>query len=521
MLDSGMIEQLKSVFTKLENPVGLRIFRSSHADQAQLREMASQLASTSDKITLIEASESSPAPALEILSDSRFTGIHFRGVPGGHEFTSLILSILYADGKGKRPDEGILRRIRALQGPIRLKTYVSLSCENCPEVVQALNLMASLHSDFENETIDGGIAQDEILALNIQGVPSVIADGKLLHSGKIELVDLLHKLETHFGATIEDSSVSKELGEFDVAVIGGGPAGASAAIYSVRKGLKTVMIAERFGGQLKDTKGIENMVSVPYTEGVKLSAQLSEHVANYPVQIFEHRRVSSIYGETTKRIELESGESLQARAVIVATGAKWRELGVPGEKDYIGRGVAFCAHCDGPFYKGKKVVVVGGGNSGVEAAIDLAAIATDVVLLEYSDKLKADDVLLEKLRDTPNATVITEAKTSEVMGDGNKVTGLSYIDRRSGETKRLITDGVFVQIGLLPNTQFLKQTVELTPYGEIVVDPKGRTSAPGIYAAGDVTTVPFKQIVIAMGEGAKVALTAFEDRIRSKTGPHV
>ncbi len=376
--------------------------------------------------------------------------------------------------------------------------------------------MALHHPDFIHETVDGAIAQAEIEDLGIQGVPAVFSDRKLLHSGKSHLLELVGKLEMEFGRANE-ASQPKDLGEFDVAVIGGGPAGAAAAIYSARKGLKVAVIAERFGGQLRETKGIENMISVPYTEGAKLAAQLSDHVRSYPVTLLEHRRVSAILtsGES-KVITLESGESLQARAVILATGAKWRELGVPGEREHIGQGVAFCAHCDGPFYSGKKVVVVGGGNSGVEAAIDLAGIAREVVLLEFGDRLKADGVLIEKLSSLPNASILTQARTTQVIGDGSKVTAIEYEDRKTGEIHKIDTDGVFVQIGLLPNSQFVKGLVELNPFGEIVVDDRGRTSAPGIYAAGDVTPLPFKQIVTAMGDGAKVALSAFEDRMHGR-----
>jgi len=514
MLDSGMIEQLKGVFSKLDETVTLRVKQSGHPDRAQLLEMLNDLSSASEKVRVEHSSETSDAPKFEIVYRGRPNGVSFRGVPGGHEFTSLILSILYSDGKGKQPDEGIIKRIRALKGPIRLKTFISLTCENCPEVIQALNLMATLHKDFHHEMVDGGVAQDEVDSLGIQGVPAVIWDGKLLHSGKIQLIDLLGKLETTFG-NHGLSAQEENLGEYDVAVIGGGPAGASAAIYSVRKGLKTILVAERFGGQLQETKGIENMISVPYTEGVKLAAQLSQHVSSYPIRVLEHRRVSQIAGDKIKRIRLESGEYLDAKTVIVATGAKWRELGIPGEKEHIGQGVAFCAHCDGPFYKGKKVAVVGGGNSGVEAAIDLAGIAREVILLEFGDKLKADGVLVQKLESLSNATIVTQAKSTQIVGDGKKVVALEYMDLVTEKTQRIDLDGVFVQIGLLPNSQFLKGVVELTRYGEIVVDTHGRTSVPGIYAAGDVTTIPFKQIVTAMGDGAKVALTAFEDRLRS------
>jgi alkyl hydroperoxide reductase subunit F len=535
MLDAEVMGQLRSVFGKLTGGVVLRYAGSDHPAQAELEEMLREVASASDKIRAERLPDAAgPAPWFEVLSGEPASApaggpaggdpgpgglgrIAFRGVPGGHEFSSLVLAILNRDGKGKLPDAGIVERIRALRGPVRLKTYVSLSCENCPEVVQALNLMASLHPDFHHETVDGAVAQDEVAALGLQGVPSVVGEGELLHSGKSQLADLLAMLERQFG-TQTAGTAERDLGAFDVAVIGGGPAGTSAAIYSARKGLKTALIAERVGGQLRDTKGIENMISMAYTEGPRLAAQLSEHLGRYPVQVLEHRRVAGIgeMEEGVRRIRLEGGETLAAKAVIVATGARWRQLGVPGEKEHIGQGVAFCAHCDGPFYKGRKVAVVGGGNSGVEAALDLANIASHVTLLEYGPKLKADTVLLDKLKALPNALVLTRAKSTRVLGDGKRVFGLEYQDQESRALRTLDIDGVFVQIGLSPNSQCVKDRVDLTPRGEIVVDAMGRTSAPGIYAAGDVTTIPFKQIVVAMGDGAKVALTAFEDRMHQR-----
>ncbi len=522
MLEAALVEQLKNVFASLDKSIQLRVFESAHSDQERLLEMLESVAATSDKVTVeqVGAEDPGPAPFFEIAREGHSTGISFLGIPGGHEFTSLVLSILYADGKGKRPDEGIQARIASLKGPIRLKTFISLSCENCPDVVQALNLMATLHGDFEHQMVDGAVAQDEVNRLGVQGVPAVFAGDQLIHSGKVQLLDLLATLESFFGKNADSQSSQVDLGQVDVAIVGGGPAGASAAIYSARKGLSTVILAERFGGQLQETKGIENMISVPYTEGVRLSASLSEHVQSYPIKILEHRRVSEIRPGEVHELIMESGEKLKAKTIIIATGAKWRELGVPGEKEHIGTGVAFCAHCDGPFYKGKKVAVVGGGNSGVEAAIDLAGIATHVTLLEFSDSLKADGVLIEKLRSLGNTKIITQTKTTQVLGDGKKVVGLEYQDRsqetekESGQVQRLEVDGVFVQIGLLPNSQFVKGLLEVTPYGEIVVDERGRTSVPGIYAAGDVTTIPYKQIVMAMGDGAKVALTAFEDQMR-------
>jgi alkyl hydroperoxide reductase subunit F len=519
MLETPMIEQLKSVFAKLENTVDLVFRDSDHADQPQLIEMLESVASTSPHIKLIRGHGKSAIPSFSLEAQGQPTGITFTGIPGGHEFTSLILAILNADHKGKFPDAALTDRIRRLKGPVRVRTYISLTCENCPDVVQTLNQMAVLHPDFGHEMIDGGYVQEELQALGIQGVPSVVVEGKLVYSGRLNLLDLITKLERTFGINEVQTPTTQslDLGQFDVVVLGGGPAGVSAAIYSARKGLKVAIVAEKSGGQVAETRGIENLISVPYTEGPKLVGQLHQHLSEYPVRSFEHRRVRAIEPETAagayRRITLESDETIDARSLIVATGAKWRELNVPGEKEYLGRGVAYCPHCDGPFYKGKNIAVVGGGNSGVEAAIDLAGIVNHVTLFEYNESLKADQVLVNKLLSLPNVRVVTNAKTERVDGDGQKVQSLSYLDRKEQQMKTLELDGIFVQIGLLPNSQFAKGVVELSPFGEIIIDSKCRTSVKGIYAAGDVTTVPFKQIVIAMGEGAKAALTAFEDRM--------
>lgn len=517
MLDQDLIEQLKSVFSTLENPVELVYKKTSHPDNQDLVAMLTDVAKAHSKISVREdATHTSDAPEFEFYHNGKSTGVIFTGIPNGHEFTTLIVSILNSDLKGKLPDEFILNRVKKIKGPIKLQTYISLTCENCPDVVQALNMMAFVHPDFSHQMIDGQYRQDDIDKLNIQGVPSVIHNGKLIHSGKINFLDLLEKLEKIFGTQESNTSSlsTADLGFFDVVVIGGGPAGASAAIYSARKGLSTVILAERFGGQVMDTKGIENMISIPYTEGPQLSAELRKHTEHYPVKILEHRRVKSIDKES-KKIVLESGETLTAGAIIVATGAKWRELNIPGEKEHLGQGVAYCPHCDGPFYKGKNIAVVGGGNSGVEAAIDLAGIVNHVTVFEYNDSLKADKVLVDKLMSLPNAKIITNAKSSEVIGTGAKVTGLKYQDNKTQEFKTLDLDGIFVQIGLVPNSQFIKDVVETTKYGEIVIDSKNRTNVKGIYAAGDVTTTPYKQIIISMGEGAKAALAAFEDRMHN------
>lgn len=514
MLDSQIVEQLKTVFAKLEKNINLVYASSTHADQSQLVGMLEQIAGTSANITVKASDVVASIPSFHVEYLGIPNGIYFRGIPGGHEFTSLILAILNSDGKGKLPDELIASRIKRLNGPIKITTFISLTCENCPDVVQALNQMAIIHGNFSHEMVDGAYTQDEIKALGVQGVPSVMVDGKLIYSGRLNLVDLLSKLEETFGIKSDTDEVRDlNLGEFDVVVLGGGPAGASAAIYSARKGLKTAILAERMGGQVQDTKGIENLIGITYTEGPALVAQLAKHLAEYPVKILEHRRVKNIKQDAIKSIELESGEFLTAKSIIVTTGAKWRELGIPGEKEYMGRGVAFCPHCDGPYYKNKKIAVVGGGNSGVEAAIDLAGIVKEVVLFEFMPDLKADKVLVDKLKSLSNVSVVTEARTSQVLGNGEKVIGLEYENRQTKELMKIDLDGIFVQIGLLPNSGFIKDIVETTKFGEIVIDTKGRTSAKGIYAAGDVTTVPYKQIVIAMGEGAKAALAAFEDHM--------
>lgn len=523
MLDTSIKEQLKTVFEKLENSIELVYDESAHADQKDLLEILNDVASTSDKISVRASGKKVDGdlyPQFEIFKATKTTGIIFKALPSGHEFTTLIVGILNSDLKGKMPDEFLAQRVRRLKKNIHLRSFISLTCENCPDVMQSLNQIAILHGSFTHEIIDGGYVQDEIQKLGIQGVPSLVAHDQLIHSGRIQLLDLITKLEETFG--VEDSlessdetlTASSDLGSYDVVVVGGGPAGASAAIYSVRKGLSTVLITEKMGGQVQETKGIENLISVPYIEGPQLAQQLQVHLEAYPVKLLEHRRVKEIKkGTSPKQILLESGETLTASTVIIATGAKWRELGVQGEKEYIGRGVAFCPHCDGPYYKGKSIAVIGGGNSGVEAAIDLAGIVKEVTVFEYNDQLKADKILVDKLNSLSNVKVITSAKTLEVLGDGQKVTALKYEDRKTEKAIELSLDGVFVQIGLVPNSQFLQSTLELTHFGEIVIDEKGRTSEPGIYAAGDVTTTPYKQIIISMGEGAKAALAAFEDRM--------
>jgi alkyl hydroperoxide reductase subunit F len=522
MLDPSIVAQLVTLFAELDAELTLSMATSAHPKQAELRAMLEAVARASPRLRVTEGPERTDGVRFELRKDGRATGVIFRAVPGGHEFSSLVLALLHAAGRGKLPDAAVVARIRALQGPIDLRSYVSLECTNCPDVVQALNLVAILHGDVRHETVDGGLFEREIAERNVQAVPTVMLGDEIFHVGRSSLGELLDKLEERFGRPREAREASgagaREAAAkvYDVVVVGGGPAGCSAAIYSARKGLRTALVADRVGGQLLETLGIENLISVPRTEGARLSADLERHVRDYPIDVLEHRRVESLRDAGAQReLVLKGGERLLASSVILALGAKWRELGVPGERAYLGRGVAFCPHCDGPFYKGRRVAVVGGGNSGVEAAIDLAGLCAKVTLVEYLDQLKADDVLIRRLRGLPNVEVIAGARVTEVVGDGAGVTALRYQDRATESAREVALDGVFVQIGLVPNSAVVRGVVELNAYGEVVVDAKGRTSLPGVYAAGDVTTVPYKQIVIAMGDGAKAALTAFEDRIRA------
>jgi alkyl hydroperoxide reductase subunit F len=515
MLDSSLKEQVRTLFAGLQANYVLDITVSpQHESRRELLDLLSDVAAASSGKVACKVSDGDGL-AFALLKDGKDTGIRFRGIPNGHEFSSLLLAILNSDGQGKNiPDEGICKRVQALKGPVRLTTYVSLTCTNCPDVVQALNLMALLNSRLSHEMVDGALNQAEADALKIQAVPSVFADGQLLHVGKTSFGELLDKLEARYGTTAEDGEVAVK--NYDVIVVGGGPAGSSAAIYSARKGLRVALLAEKVGGQVQETVGIENLISTPYTTGEALAAALKNHIRAYDIDLFEHRRVEKLeVTEGEKTVWVKGGERFAAPAVIVATGASWRRLNVPGESEHIGRGVAFCAHCDGPFYKGKRVAVVGGGNSGIEAAIDLSGICSSVTVIEFLDELKADRVLQEKAGNRPNVEIFVSTQTLEIIGNGEKVTGLRVKNRRTEEERIIELDGVFVQIGLAANSAAFRDTVSVNRAGEIEIDAHGRTGQPGIYAAGDVTTVPYKQIVIAMGEGAKAALSAFEDRLRS------
>ncbi|MDR1881969.1 MAG: alkyl hydroperoxide reductase subunit F [Prevotella sp.] len=514
MLDSSLKEQLHTVFSDLENRYVFDITVSErHESYNELVELLNDVVSCSDKISM--QVKEGKGLAFVILKNGENTGVKFRGVPNGREFTSLLLAILNSDGKGKNiPDGFIANRVKALKGPVHLTTYVSLTCTNCPDIVQALNVMAVLNTDISHEMVDGAINQQEVDALKLQGVPAVFADGKLIHVGRGEFGELLSKLENRYGSKERDreSGVAKD---YDVVVIGGGPAGASAAIYSARKGLSVALLAERIGGQVKETVDIENLISNPETTGEELANNLKIHLQDYPVDILEHRKVEKVeIVDGKKVVYVNGGERMITPALIIATGASWRKLNVPGESGYTGKGVAFCPHCDGPFYKGKHVAVVGGGNSGIEAAIDLAGICSKVTVFEFLDDLKADKVLQEKAKSLPNVEIFLGSQTTEVVGNGDKVTGIRVKDRKTEQERIVNLDGIFVQIGLAANSAVFKDLVSVNRFGEIEIDGHCRTNVPGIYAAGDVTTVPYKQIIIAMGEGAKASLSAFEDRVR-------
>ncbi len=520
MIDQGLLDAVKSYSENMTRPITFVLGNGEHNKRAELIDFLTKIAGTTDKINFdAEATDDSLPSAISFKVVSHIdgaltdTGIVFSGIPGGHEFTSLILAILQAGGHTLKLDEGIQKLVKRFNKPLQFQTYVSLSCHSCPEVVQALNQFALLNEGISNEMIDGALFQEQVEANKIQGVPAVFLNGKPFANGLIDTAKLIGKLQEQFPdllAEVEDDA--EQLEQQDVTIIGAGPAGVAAAIYTARKGLKVTMVADRIGGQVKDTQDIENLISVPLTNGTDLSTNFVKHLSEYNITLKEHVSVKDI-GETEEEnysINLNTGETFETRSIILATGAQWRKLGVPGEEENIGKGVAFCAHCDGPFFKGKDISVIGGGNSGVEAALDLAGIVKHVTVLEFADELKADQVLINKAKEKSNIEFITGAATQEIKATDGKVSSIVYQDRSTGETHERDLSGVFVQIGLVPNTGFIKGFVDLNRFGEIEIDERCRTDRKGIFACGDVTTVPFKQINIAMGEGSKAALSAFE-----------
>jgi alkyl hydroperoxide reductase subunit F len=514
MLDASLKAQLASYLERITQPVELAAALDDSPASAEMRALLDDIADTSALVTVTET-HGGPwrTPSFAVTRPGQNSGVRFAGLPMGHEFTSLVLALLQVGGYPPKVEQALLDQIRALDGDFEFEVYVSLTCHNCPDVVQALNLMAVQNPRIKATMVEGGLFQQEIEERQIMGVPTVFLNGTMFGSGRMSLEEILAKIDTG-GAKREAEKIAAK-DPFDVLIVGGGPAGAAAAVYAARKGIRTGIASERFGGQVLDTLGIENFISIKETEGPKFALALEEHVRHYDVDIMNLQRAKALKrGTNLIEVELDNGASLKAKTVIVTTGARWRKLGVPGEEQYRNKGVAYCPHCDGPLFKGKRVAVIGGGNSGVEAAIDLAGIVAHVTLIEFGEQLRADAVLQKKLASLPNVTTILNAKTTEVTGDGKTVDGLLYEDRATGETRRVELEGVFVQIGLVPNTEWLKGSVELSKHGEIVVDAKGQTSVPGVFAAGDATTVPFKQIVIAAGDGAKAALGAFDHLIR-------
>jgi alkyl hydroperoxide reductase subunit F len=513
MLDTSLKAQLQGYLERISQPVEIVASLDDSDNSREMLELLHDIESVSSLVKLdAQRDDAQVKPSFAVRRPGAAAQVRFAGVPMGHEFTSLVLALLQTGGYPPKIDESVADRIRALDGEFNFETFVSLTCHSCPDVVQALNAMAALNPKIRHTMIDGAVFQDEVTRREVMAVPAVFLNGRPFGQGRMELAEIIQKLDS--GAAQRESEHLSAKAPYDVLVVGGGPAGAAAAIYAARKGIRTGIAAERLGGQLLDTVGIENFISVKETQGHKLATGLEQHVTTYDVDVMNLQRAAALVPGELFEVKLVGGASLKARSVVIATGARWREINVPGEREYRNRGVAYCPHCDGPLFKGKRVAVVGGGNSGVEAAIDLAGLVSHVTLLEFDPQLRADAVLTRKLMSLSNVTVITSAQTTEVIGDGQRVIGLKYKDRRSGEMHHVELAGVFVQIGLVPNTDWLKGTVKLSPHGEVEVDARGQTSVPGVFAAGDCTVVPYKQIVIAVGEGAKASLSAFDHLIR-------
>jgi alkyl hydroperoxide reductase subunit F len=515
MLDPKLTSALRTHLARIERPVEITATLDDADASRELAALLEEVVGLHPQLRLSRAPAGSGerAPSFAVASEGAPARVRFAGVPGGHEFTSFVLALLQAGGVPPKLEPALALQIHGLSGELVFETFVSLSCQVCPEVVQALNALAALNPAVRHTMIDGARFPGEVEARGVMAVPSVFLNGKLFSQGGVSIEAILEKLDA--GAAKRAAAALDAKPIFDVLVVGGGPAGAAAAIYAARKGLRTGLIAERMGGQLQDTLGIENFISVPYTEGPKLGAALEAHLRGYAVDVMTNQRVRALQAGEPHALELESGAMLRSRTIVAAPGARWREMNVPGEREHRGRGVAYCPHCDGPLFKGKRVAVIGGGNSGVEAAIDLAGLAREVTLIEFDGQLRADAVLQQRLAALPNVRTHVSAETTAVDGDGARVGGLAWRCRNTGAAHRLQLEGVFVQIGLVPNTAWLRGVVALTPRGEIEVDARGATNVPGVFAAGDATTTPYKQIVIALGEGAKAALSAFDHLIRT------
>ena len=517
MLDDTLKAQLQQYLALLRQPIRLIASLDDSETGTDMKSLLETIVGLSDKVTLDSSGNDARKPSFVVAREGQTSGVRFAGLPLGHEFTSLVLALLWTGGHPPKVEADVIDSIKALEGNLNFEVYMSLSCHNCPDVVQALSLMAIVNPQVKTVVIEGGAFQKEVEERQIMAVPMVFLNGQVFGSGRMSVEEIVAKLDTKAGERDAAKLDAKE--PYDVLIVGGGPAGAAAAVYAARKGIRVGVAAERFGGQTNDTMAIENYISVLETDGPKFAAALEAQVRQYGVDIMNLQRAAQIIPATEAgglvQVKMDNGGTLQARTVILSTGARWRNVNVPGEAEYKNKGVAYCPHCDGPLFKGKRTAVIGGGNSGIEAAIDLAGIVKHVTVIEFADQLKADAVLVAKLKSLPNVTVHTHAQTTEITGDGGKVNGIRYKDRTTGDDHWVELEGVFVQIGLVPNTEFLKGTVELSKFGEIVVDAKGHTNVPGVFAAGDCTTVPFKQIVIAAGEGAKAALSAFDHLIRT------
>ncbi|WP_313254253.1 alkyl hydroperoxide reductase subunit F [Stenotrophomonas sp.] len=517
MLDDTLKTQLQQYMGLLRQPLRLIASLDDSAAAQEMRGLLDDIvAAGNGKITLDASGTDTRRPSFVVAREGQDHGVRFAGLPLGHEFESLVLTLLWTGGHPPKVAEEVLDSIKAIHGTFDFDVYMSLTCHNCPDVVQALALMAIVNPNIRTTVIEGGAFQQEVEQRQVMAVPMVFQGGQMFDSGRMSLEQIIAKLDT--GAATRDAEKINAKDAFDVLVVGGGPAGSAAAIYAARKGIRTGVAAERFGGQVLDTMAIENFISVQHTEGPKLASALEAHVREYEVDIMNLQRATELVpagADGLVEVKLENGASLKSRTVILSTGARWRQMNVPGEDAYRNKGVAYCPHCDGPLFKGKRVAVIGGGNSGVEAAIDLAGIVSHVTVFEFDSKLRADQVLQAKLNSLPNVKVVLNAQTTEVLGDGQKVNGLVYTDRVGGDSHRVELEGIFVQIGLLPNTEWLRGTVELSNRGEIVIDDRGQTNVPGVFAAGDCTTVPYKQIIIAMGAGSTAALSAFDHLIRT------
>ena len=517
MLDDQLKTQLAAYLERVQQPFELVASLDDSETARDMRELLTTIQSLrSDKITLRTDGNDARKPSFTLQRVGSTNSLRFAGLPLGHEFTSLVLALLWTGGHPPKVEQDVIEQIQALEGDFNFEVYMSLSCHNCPDVVQALALMAVLNPQVKTTVIEGGAFQQEVTEREIMAVPMVFLNGQVFGSGRMTIEEIVAKLDT--GAAARDAAKLSAKEAFDVLIIGGGPAGAAAAVYAARKGIRTGVAAERFGGQVNDTLGIENYISVLETDGPKFAAALEAHTRAYNVDIMNLQRAEALIPASQPggliEVKLANGGALKAKSVILSTGARWRNVNVPGEAEYKNKGVAYCPHCDGPLFKGKRVSVIGGGNSGVEAAIDLAGVVAHVTLVEFAEQLKADAVLVNKLKSLPNVTIHTNAQTTEITGADGKVNGLKYKDRATNVEHTVQLEGVFVQIGLVPNTEWLKGTVELSKFGEIVIDAKGHTNVPGVFAAGDCTTVPYKQIVIAAGEGSKAALSAFDHLIR-------